>query len=102
MIQEKVAKRNRKLVDYDSARHHLTGLQNAKKKDDIKIGKVLYDMLQNILPDIEKHSLSKFVHRFTDKLQPPKHVLFFQTWHWHDSDLMKIKCIGLSLVLLFL
>lgn len=42
MIQEKVAKRNRKLVDYDSTRHHLTGLQNAKKKDDIKIGKVLH------------------------------------------------------------
>uniref|UniRef100_A0A673G770 Bridging integrator 2a n=1 Tax=Sinocyclocheilus rhinocerous TaxID=307959 RepID=A0A673G770_9TELE len=41
-VREKVAKRNRKLVDYDSTRHHLTGLQNAKKKDDIKIGKVLY------------------------------------------------------------
>ncbi|XP_043080966.1 bridging integrator 2a [Puntigrus tetrazona] len=38
-VREKVSKRNRKLVDYDSARHHLTGLQNAKKKDDIKIGK---------------------------------------------------------------
>jgi len=40
MIQERVAKRNRKLVDYDSTRHHLAGMQNAKKKDDIKIGKV--------------------------------------------------------------
>lgn len=79
MIQEKVAKRNRKLVDYDSARHHLTGLQNAKKKDDIKIGKVLY-MFQNILPDIEKHSLSKFVHKLTDKFQPPiMHVIFYPT-----------------------
>ncbi|XP_073679010.1 bridging integrator 2a isoform X1 [Garra rufa] len=44
MIQEKVAKRNRKLVDYDSARHHLTGLQNAKKKDDVKIGKAEDEM----------------------------------------------------------
>lgn len=74
MIQEKVAKRNRKLVDYDSARHHLTGLQNAKKKDDIKIGKVLY-MFQNILPDIEKHSLSKFVHKL--KPQTSHHACSF-------------------------
>ncbi|KTG42339.1 hypothetical protein cypCar_00004278 [Cyprinus carpio] len=43
-VREKVAKRNRKLVDYDSARHHLTGLQNAKKKDDIKIGKAEDEM----------------------------------------------------------
>ncbi|XP_016145443.1 bridging integrator 2-like [Sinocyclocheilus grahami] len=43
-VREKVAKRNRKLVDYDSTRHHLTGLQNAKKKDDIKIGKAEDEM----------------------------------------------------------
>ncbi|XP_016376560.1 bridging integrator 2-like [Sinocyclocheilus rhinocerous] len=43
-VREKVAKRNRKLVDNDSARHHLTGLQNAKKKDDIKIGKAEDEM----------------------------------------------------------
>lgn len=47
MMQERVAKRGRKLVDYDSARHNLTGLKNAKKKDDIKIGKVLlYEIFQ--------------------------------------------------------
>jgi hypothetical protein len=38
--QEKVAKRGRKLVDYDSSRHHLEAMQNAKKKDDVKIAKV--------------------------------------------------------------
>lgn len=43
-VRERVAKRNRKLVDYDSARHHLTGLQNAKKKDDIKTGKAEDEM----------------------------------------------------------
>uniref|UniRef100_A0A673W9D4 Bridging integrator 2a n=1 Tax=Salmo trutta TaxID=8032 RepID=A0A673W9D4_SALTR len=37
--QEKVAKRGRKLVDYDSSRHHLEAMQNAKKKDDVKIAK---------------------------------------------------------------
>ncbi|ROL43168.1 Bridging integrator 2 [Anabarilius grahami] len=43
-VRERVAKRNRKLVDYDATRHHLTGLQNAKKKDDIKIGKAEDEM----------------------------------------------------------
>ncbi|KAK7132573.1 hypothetical protein R3I93_018952 [Phoxinus phoxinus] len=43
-VRERVAKRNRKLVDYDSARHNLTGMQNAKKKDDIKIGKAEDEM----------------------------------------------------------
>lgn len=38
--QERVAKRGRKLVDYDSSRHHLEAMQNAKKKDDVKIAKV--------------------------------------------------------------
>lgn len=38
--QERIAKRGRKLVDYDSARHHLEALQNAKKKDEAKIAKV--------------------------------------------------------------
>jgi len=40
IFQERVAKRGRKLVDYDSARHHLEALQTAKKKDDAKITKV--------------------------------------------------------------
>ncbi|XP_036389442.1 bridging integrator 2a [Megalops cyprinoides] len=38
-VKERVAKRGRKLVDYDSSRHHLEALQNAKKKDEAKIAK---------------------------------------------------------------
>ncbi|XP_042524667.1 bridging integrator 2 isoform X1 [Dipodomys spectabilis] len=38
-IKERIAKRSRKLVDYDSARHHLEAVQNAKKKDDAKTAK---------------------------------------------------------------
>lgn len=41
-FQERVAKRGRKLVDYDSARHHLEALQSAKKKDEAKITKVAF------------------------------------------------------------
>lgn len=40
LSQERVAKRGRKLVDYDSARHHLEALQSAKKKDEAKTAKV--------------------------------------------------------------
>ncbi|XP_027000631.2 bridging integrator 2a isoform X1 [Tachysurus fulvidraco] len=42
--QERVAKRGRKRVDYDSTRHHLESLQNAKKRDDIKINKAEEEM----------------------------------------------------------
>ncbi|KAF7653891.1 hypothetical protein LDENG_00077210 [Lucifuga dentata] len=43
-VREKVAKRGRKLVDYDSSCHHLEALQAAKKKDDIKINKAEEDV----------------------------------------------------------
>ncbi|XP_040915745.1 bridging integrator 2a [Toxotes jaculatrix] len=43
-IREKVAKRRRKLIDYDSSRHHLEALQTAKKRDDIKISKAEEEM----------------------------------------------------------
>lgn len=45
-VREKIAKRGRKLVDYDSARHHLEALQNAKKKDDVKISKAEEEMTE--------------------------------------------------------
>ncbi|XP_040289867.1 amphiphysin [Bufo bufo] len=38
-IKNRIAKRSRKLVDYDSARHHLEALQNAKRRDDGRITK---------------------------------------------------------------
>lgn len=42
--REKVSKRGRKLVDYDSSRHHLEALQTAKKRDDVKIKKAEEEM----------------------------------------------------------
>ncbi|KFV17008.1 Amphiphysin, partial [Pterocles gutturalis] len=38
-IKTRIAKRSRKLVDYDSARHHLEALQNSKRKDEGRINK---------------------------------------------------------------
>lgn len=39
-VQTRIAKRSRKLVDYDSARHHLEALQSSKRKDESRITKV--------------------------------------------------------------
>ncbi|KAM9409497.1 bridging integrator 2b isoform 3-T3 [Pholidichthys leucotaenia] len=53
-VKERVAKRGRKLVDYDSARHHLEALQNAKKKDEAKIAKAEeeFNKAQNVFEEI--------------------------------------------------
>ncbi|KAI1897065.1 hypothetical protein AGOR_G00079280 [Albula goreensis] len=53
-IKERVAKRGRKLVDYDSSRHHLEMLQNAKKKDEAKIAKAEeeFSLAQSVFEDL--------------------------------------------------
>ncbi|XP_028255598.1 myc box-dependent-interacting protein 1b isoform X2 [Parambassis ranga] len=38
-IKARMAKRDRKMVDFDSARHHFSSLQKGKKKDEAKIAK---------------------------------------------------------------
>ncbi|KAM6893565.1 myc box-dependent-interacting protein 1b isoform 4-T4 [Xenentodon cancila] len=38
-IKARIAKRERKMVDFDSARHHFASLQKGKKKDEAKIAK---------------------------------------------------------------
>ncbi|XP_039545272.1 myc box-dependent-interacting protein 1b isoform X1 [Pimephales promelas] len=40
-IKTRIAKRDRKLVDFDSARHHFASIQKGKKKDEAKIAKPL-------------------------------------------------------------
>lgn len=48
--QNRIAKRSRKLVDYDSARHHLEALQSSKRKDESRISKVGIDPTVEINP----------------------------------------------------
>lgn len=62
-LQERVAKRNRKLVDYDSSRHHLEVVQNAKKPDEVKIDKV--------------KAVEKKAHKPNDGLRVSKHLSMF-------------------------
>uniref|UniRef100_A0A3B5LVE9 Bridging integrator 2 n=1 Tax=Xiphophorus couchianus TaxID=32473 RepID=A0A3B5LVE9_9TELE len=54
ITEDRVAKRGRKLVDYDSTRHHLEALQSAKKKDEAKITKAEeeFNKAQNVFEEI--------------------------------------------------
>ncbi|XP_073174241.1 uncharacterized protein [Lepidochelys kempii] len=56
IAEERIAKRGRKVVDYDSARHHLEALQNAKKKDEAKIAKAEEEFYkaQAVFEDLNK------------------------------------------------
>ncbi|XP_048220180.1 bridging integrator 2 isoform X2 [Perognathus longimembris pacificus] len=60
-IKERIAKRGRKLVDYDSARHHLEAVQNAKKKDDAKAAKAEeeFTKAQNVFEDLNQELLEE-------------------------------------------
>nr|KAF6336203.1 bridging integrator 1 [Myotis myotis] len=46
IAESRIAKRGRKLVDYDSARHHYESLQTAKKKDEAKIAKAEEELVK--------------------------------------------------------
>ncbi|XP_023222763.1 amphiphysin-like isoform X1 [Centruroides sculpturatus] len=59
-IRLKIAKRKRKLVDFDGCRHNLQSLQNTRKRDEMKIGRAkeqldaskrLYEVINNELLD---------------------------------------------------
>ncbi|XP_029450815.1 bridging integrator 2 isoform X2 [Rhinatrema bivittatum] len=55
-VKERIAKRGRKLVDYDVTRHHLEALQNAKKKDEVKISKAEeeFNKAQTVFEDLNR------------------------------------------------
>ena len=50
-LQARIAKRERKMVDFDSARHHFAALQKGKKKDEAKIAKVTSSTCVCMSPD---------------------------------------------------
>ncbi|XP_068948628.1 bridging integrator 2 [Petaurus breviceps papuanus] len=55
-VKERISKRGRKLVDYDSARHHLEAIQNAKKKDEAKTLKAEEEFVkaQTVFEDLNR------------------------------------------------
>ncbi|OBS81087.1 hypothetical protein A6R68_20722, partial [Neotoma lepida] len=60
-VKERIAKRGRKLVDYDSARHHLEAVQNAKKKDEAKTSKAEeeFGKAQAVFEDLNQELLEE-------------------------------------------
>nr|KAF6373037.1 bridging integrator 2 [Pipistrellus kuhlii] len=60
-VKERIAKRGRKLVDYDSARHHLEAVQSAKKKDEAKIAKAdeEFNKAQLVFEDLNQELLEE-------------------------------------------
>ncbi|XP_055976136.1 bridging integrator 2 [Sorex fumeus] len=60
-IKERIAKRGRKLVDYDCARHHLEAVQNAKKKDEAKVAKAEeeFNKAQTVFEDLNQELLEE-------------------------------------------
>ncbi|XP_057412748.1 bridging integrator 2 isoform X2 [Balaenoptera acutorostrata] len=60
-IKERIAKRGRKLVDYDSARHHLEAVQSAKKKDETKTAKAEeeFNKAQVVFEDLNQELLEE-------------------------------------------
>uniref|UniRef100_A0A4W2G7U6 Bridging integrator 2 n=1 Tax=Bos indicus x Bos taurus TaxID=30522 RepID=A0A4W2G7U6_BOBOX len=61
IVAERIAKRGRKLVDYDSARHHLEAVQNAKKKDEAKTAKAEeeFNKAQLVFEDLNQELLEE-------------------------------------------
>ncbi|PNJ25573.1 BIN2 isoform 4, partial [Pongo abelii] len=61
IVGERIAKRGRKLVDYDSARHHLEAVQNAKKKDEAKTAKAEeeFNKAQTVFEDLNQELLEE-------------------------------------------
>ncbi|XP_070786875.1 myc box-dependent-interacting protein 1b isoform X2 [Enoplosus armatus] len=76
-IKARIAKRDRKMVDFDSARHHFSSLQKGKKKDEAKIAKAEEDLgraqkifeelnveLQDELPSLWDNRVGVYVNTF--------------------------------------
>lgn len=76
-IKARIAKRERKMTDFDSARHHFASVQKGKKKDEAKIAKAEEELgraqkvfeelnveLQDELPALWDSRVGLYVHTF--------------------------------------
>ncbi|EPY80784.1 Amphiphysin-like protein [Camelus ferus] len=59
-IKNRIAKRSRKLVDYDSARHHLEALQSSKRKDESRISKLCHKLYEVMTKLGDQHADKAF------------------------------------------
>uniref|UniRef100_A0A3Q0RYI6 Myc box-dependent-interacting protein 1 n=1 Tax=Amphilophus citrinellus TaxID=61819 RepID=A0A3Q0RYI6_AMPCI len=83
-IKARIAKRDRKMVDFDSARHHFASLQKGKKKDEAKIAKVAtaVDLLKHVQTYME-------IQYIRQKLRVGIYVNAFQSLAGHQEKFHK-------------
>uniref|UniRef100_V9KSY7 Myc box-dependent-interacting protein 1 n=1 Tax=Callorhinchus milii TaxID=7868 RepID=V9KSY7_CALMI len=119
-IKTRIAKRGRKLVDYDSARHHYESLQSSKKKDDVKIAKAEEEFLkaqkvfeeinidlQEELPSLWNSRVGFYVNTFQSiagleenfhkemgKLNQNLNGVMLQLEHQHSGKPLPVKAIS--------
>uniref|UniRef100_A0A8D0G185 Amphiphysin n=1 Tax=Sphenodon punctatus TaxID=8508 RepID=A0A8D0G185_SPHPU len=69
-FQTRIAKRSRKLVDYDSARHHLEALQGSKRRDEGRITKAEeeFQKAQKVFEDFNTDLQEELAHMLCHKL----------------------------------
>uniref|UniRef100_A0A4W3JQS3 Myc box-dependent-interacting protein 1 n=1 Tax=Callorhinchus milii TaxID=7868 RepID=A0A4W3JQS3_CALMI len=120
-IKTRIAKRGRKLVDYDSARHHYESLQSSKKKDDVKIARAEEEFLkaqkvfeeinidlQEELPSLWNSRVGFYVNTFQSiagleenfhkemgKLNQNLNGVMLQLEHQHSGKPLPVKAIRL-------
>uniref|UniRef100_A0A3Q3F8X4 Myc box-dependent-interacting protein 1 n=1 Tax=Labrus bergylta TaxID=56723 RepID=A0A3Q3F8X4_9LABR len=123
-IKARIAKRDRKMVDFDSARHHFSSLQKGKKKDEAKIAKAEEELgraqrifeelnveLQDELPSLWDNRVGVYVNTFQSLAvhnQSKLHIrlCFLQVKAIHDyaatdGDELELKMGDAVLVLAF-
>uniref|UniRef100_UPI00358FBE4F amphiphysin-like n=1 Tax=Myxine glutinosa TaxID=7769 RepID=UPI00358FBE4F len=82
-IKARIAKRSRKLVDYDGARHHMAGLQQAKKQDEAKLTKA----------DEEFQKVQKVFEEINSELQEELPILWNSRVGMYVNMFQNLACI---------
>ncbi|XP_043544880.1 amphiphysin isoform X9 [Chiloscyllium plagiosum] len=82
-IKTRIAKRSRKLVDYDCARHHLESLQHSKRRDDSKLTKA----------EEEFQKAQKVFEELNTDLQDELPALWSSRVGFYVSTFRNISCI---------
>uniref|UniRef100_A0A8D0B3A5 Myc box-dependent-interacting protein 1 n=1 Tax=Sander lucioperca TaxID=283035 RepID=A0A8D0B3A5_SANLU len=90
-IKARIAKRDRKMVDFDSARHHFSSLQKGKKKDEAKIAKA----------EEELGRAQKIFEELNVELQDELPVKAIHEYAATDADELELKIGDVVLVLAF-
>ncbi|XP_014666105.1 PREDICTED: bridging integrator 2-like [Priapulus caudatus] len=86
-VRQRIDKRGRKLVDFDSARHHFNSLQHSKRQDDYKILKSHSELLEakDLFDDINSTMYEQLPELYDSRIQT--YVQLFQAIFNADTAL---------------